>query len=321
MKVALLVLFVVWVMLILRLPKPERKVWKTSLSGEMLASLLAIEFSRTQNSFESVPIAVGETIGICVFLPVVHVFKPDIMQHPHLQGAGYSILLSMQRDKSKTLDTFDKFKWFLWFRKHGVRTPAVVAIVTGGVVQLVTGEPPITNQKYIFKPKAGSQGIDLTFETLESFQQRRHVGSFIMQERVYDCEEPGATRSYRLISVSDGATVYACMLFEQRHDGGAVKTNEHAGGTKVFCPNFRCAMISRATHKKIDLIMAELVELHRKEFLFVPSIGWDFMVCCDGAYALEGNVHAGIASRKTPGYKQILRDNDAIMQTIYNREP
>lgn len=287
----------------------------------MLTSLLSIEFAHTQNSLISVPLALGKTLGAFIFLPIVHTFKSDILQHVLLHGAAYSILLSMQRDKSTTLEAFDKFKWFLWFRKHNIRTPAVLAIVTDSIVDPIPGEGPLTDQKYIFKPKCGSRGVYLSFETLNSFLQRQYKGSFIAQERVYDCDAPTGTRSYRVISVSDGQRVYAWMLFELRPVGDAIKTNESAGGTKTLCENLICPNSSRETRSKIDFIIDQFVELHRAEFLFIPSIGWDFMVCCDGAYALEGNVDAGIASRKIAGYKQILKKYDIIMQAIYNREP
>lgn len=40
----------------------------------------------------------------------------------------------------------------------------------------------------------------------------------------------------------------------------------------------------------IDYISEKLLNLHKKEFDFVPYIGWDVILSCNGPFVLEGNV-------------------------------
>ena len=37
-------------------------------------------------------------------------------------------------------------------------------------------------------------------------------------------------------------------------------------------------------------ISDKLLDLHKNEFSFVPYIGWDVILSCDGPYVLEGNI-------------------------------
>lgn len=320
MKSFLFILLIIaaWGACLANMPKMERMIWTSSVNGDMLTTLLYVEDASFQNSWVSIPRAVAANIAVAMLMPVVYTVNPDILQLPFLEGSVYSVILSMKRNRPKTIAYFDKYNWFLVFNKHGILTPDVYATIHNGVITPVNGRALAPDTKYIFKPRNGAEGKHVSFETLASFQQRRYTGAYLAQQRVYDSENATVAHSFRFVSTSDREKVYGQYLFEQTQTGDAVQSNEHAGATKSQCMQLQCLNVSHQTQCKLDNVMNQLIGLHRHEFPFVPQIGWDIIICSDGGYVLEGNIHVGIVSASVPGYQRVLLENDGVMRDIFD---
>lgn len=317
MKQFFVLLLCVWIILILCMPKTERIIWQSSFTGDMLAVLRKIEFAHLQNAWQANLQAACETAAVALFMPLAYALRNDILQYPYLEGAAYSVILSAQRNRPKTLAYFDKFNWFVLLTRYGIKTPLIRAMITDGVVTTIGEYSMSARKKYIFKPRVGSQGTHVSFETLHSFQQRQYTGAYIAQERVYDCDTPRITRTFRFVSMSDIHNVFSYMLFEQQATE-QLASNQHRGATKTVCIDFKSPNLTQQSQQKLDHVITQLLHCHKQEFAFTPSIGWDVIICCDGGYVLEGNIQGGIASDTVKGYQVILKETDMLMRRVFD---
>ena len=60
--------------------------------------------------------------------------------------------------------------------------------------------------------------------------------------------------------------------------------------TVDICNTDKCYLLSSKENIMVKNISDKLLDLHKNEFSFVPYIGWDVILSCDGPYVLEGNI-------------------------------
>lgn len=312
----LLLVVLLWLVAVTSLPQMERRLWSfsTTHSFAIFDRIFAsrIEFGR----YGSVA-AAGCVAGMFVLFPMMRAVDPQVMQRGEWKGTCYSVFLAAHRDFNATMRMFDKLYWAQVFDTCGIKTPTIQGVIVNGQFRSRNLSLDVT-QRYIFKPVRCSQGSNITFETVAKFLRRGYTQPFLVQDRVYDGEQPDFAIHYRFLSICERGQAYGWILSEVRSDHESIISNTQKGSKKYVCPGMQCAGMSYTRSRYLDDLKTQLIKLHETQFSFSPTIGWDFIISKDGCYVLEGNVDSGVLGPDDdPAHACYMREYDVIMRRIY----
>ena len=174
-----------------------------------------------------------------------------------------------------------KMFWNDYFIENDIKVPTLYATTKPFEVHKTI----VADEEYICKPEYGTTGEGVSLILGKDIKQT-DVNNLI-QQKVNSCEYNGS-RTFRVITMYDGDVL---AIYEFKNDDKVV-SNLFKGGTARICGTTICDDI-QDNHKIQDTI-DKLRELHKRDFNFAFSIGWDLMLDCDGAYVLEGNWPSGL---------------------------
>ena len=178
-----------------------------------------------------------------------------------------------------------KMFWNDYFTQNGITVPMLYA-TTSPYEEYNTILP---NEKYICKPEYGTTGNDISL-ILGKDVKPTEVNHLI-QQKVNSCEYDGS-RTFRVITTYDGEVL---VIYEFKNDNKIV-SNMIKGGTSRICGTLVCDDV-KDKHRLQETIN-KLQQLHRRDFNFAFSIGWDLMLDCDDVYVLEGNWPSGLFGKR-----------------------
>lgn len=171
-----------------------------------------------------------------------------------------------------------KLFWHEYFTTHKIKTPTLYAVTKPFKIF----KKPYPNREYIAKPVHGLQGSGI--HTIKGSDVGPMDEPHLIQEKIRACGYEGA-RSFRVVTTYDGEVL---AVKEFSNDGKTI-SNIAAGGKQVICGADMCGEFAR-----LKDIIEELSAAHVRDFNFCFCIGWDVLIDCERAYAIEGNWPPGL---------------------------
>ena len=171
-----------------------------------------------------------------------------------------------------------KLFWHEYFTTHKIKTPTLYA-VTKPFKML---KKPYPNREYIAKPIHGLQGSGI--QTIKGSEVGPTDEPHLIQEKIQACGYKGA-ESFRIVTLYDGSL----LVVKKFNNNNKTISNISAGGTQVICGDDMCGKFTQLR----DMV-DELRAAHERDFNFCFCLGWDVLVDCEDAYAIEGNWPPGL---------------------------
>ena len=229
----------------------------------------------------------NSSIGyICLLL-----FYPLIAKlYPRLEFSKYISVMylnqpALEKNKELVKKMYTKIFWFDIFNKYKIKTPKVICFYDGKINNCY--ETPKDNVQYLLKPNLGSNGNRISLTSYKKFLEKiKHTNEqLLLQIYIKDCFRDN--RALRIITKSVNGNFE--IETTSNHFSNYIMSNSMIK-TSQICHSKNCSFLSVDENKMIDYISEKLLNLHKKEFEFVPYIGWDVILSCDGPFVLEGNV-------------------------------
>lgn len=222
-----------------------------------------------------------------------------------------------------------KYKWYQFFKDHGINTPEVVGVYDASTRNIKLNQAMDDSpDNYILKPMCGGLGINITsFSNRDSLES----GTFVIQKRVFACDKQAfKTYHFRITTIRDSTNTNRVNLFNIYLMGVPHSTNKdqiasnHAQSAFVYDVSLPDLLNMRSiteTSKQplpngvdrnlLRHVCKMLCEIHRIHFSLTStfSIGWDIMMDCENYYVLEGNMGSSII------FKEDVLIDDLIRKT------
>ena len=201
-------------------------------------------------------------------------------------GLYQAYLLKYEKKVLEKLDC--KYHWYLVFKKYQIPHPRLILTKRNNNIKSFNR---IENSKsYILKPLNGCLGLDIKkVKGYEILEKIKHKNNLLIQDMLIDCNTE-KSRHFRYISLNTGEPF---VLYELK-SSALIVSNHAAGGNVSLCKYLECKSFTQNEKKSINKIIKKLSDLHKKEFNYVFSIGWDLMLNCENktvkSYCLEGNI-------------------------------
>ena len=225
-------------------------------------------------------------IFILLFYPILPYIYPKLkfsyyntvmyIVQPALEYGGYEIVKQMN----------SKIFWYKIFKKYKIRTPELICYYNG---KLTIYKKPQVNTLYLSKPEYGSNGNNvnlLTFDQFSEYIKNYLFDNYVLQEYINDCFKKN--RTIRIITKSILGNVEINQYMNQQYSDYIASNVMNK--TVEICNIEKCHLLSSRENKMVKNIADELLNLHKNEFSFVPYIGWDIILSCNGPIVLEGNI-------------------------------
>ena len=184
-----------------------------------------------------------------------------------------------------------KMYWNNIFIKYNINHPKIIATSLDN--KIVKYNKYSNNKYYIAKPNNGICGEDVKkVKGNEIIKYLKKNKDTIVQELLLDCIVKKA-RHFRIVSLHNGNIFTIIEL--KNNDPNEVASNFSNGGLAKICKFNQCNHLSKNEQKSLNDIIIKLKKLHKNEFNFIFSFGWDVMFNCNNlnnikSYCLEGNI-------------------------------
>ncbi len=224
------------------------------------------------------------------FLFIPFKSKPYFSQFT--EGGLYTsyLLKILSLDELRKLNS--KLYWNDVFVKQGILHPTLMIVKENG---LITYYGTIQeNNYYIQKPIHGTLGngvIKIHSKDIQtSLNQNDNI---IIQELLTDCTLDHSVRRFRFVSLYDGTLFITYDTVST--DDIANHTSSRNGGYIKSCFNAECKHLSTLQNASLNEIQRKLSKLHKNNYNFIFSIGWDVLFNCHTSgiiqsYCVEGNI-------------------------------
>ena len=215
------------------------------------------------------------------------------------QGTMFNLYSFSDDYFEKQMKMSGKMFWNDYFNENGIKTPKLYA--TTNPFQVYDHIFP--DKEYIAKPEYGFQGIGI--HLIKGREVKPTKDNYLIQEKVQACDYDGAL-SYRVVTTYDGDVV---TVYEQKNDKNVTSNSLNSfepTATKVrLCGTSMCEDVRDKDN--LNAVIDKLKNLHKRDFAFCFSIGWDLMLDCEHVYVLEGNWPSAIFGRR-PDADEFLND-------------
>tara|TARA_X000000950_G_scaffold286450_1_gene395405 strand:+ start:381 stop:1295 length:915 start_codon:yes stop_codon:yes gene_type:complete len=228
-------------------------------------------------------------LGLIGYLTLLLTYPFAVRFFPKLRFSNYITLMylnqpALEHSHDVVKKMYSKIYWYEVLRKENILTPKVIAYWNGD--KLVMYDKPEKNVLYISKPNYGSNGNNVKLQTFDEFiKSLGNREEMILQEFVKDCYKDN--RTVRILTKFINGKVYTSN--SSNHFSEYVASNVLDKKTYV-CKSQNCNFLSKEENDLISYICEKLKAVHEKKYYFVPYIGWDLILSCNGPYILEGNV-------------------------------
>ena len=190
-----------------------------------------------------------------------------------------------------------KMFWNEYLPKNGINVPKLNA-TTNPYKEYDSIDP---DRDYISKPEFGTAGDGI--KIVKGRDVKPSGINYLIQDKIGSCGYNGA-RSYRVVTTYDGDVL---ARYEFKND--ETITSNMTGSKNGIA-------VEHDTIPEIEDVIHKLCKLHKRDFNFCFSIGWDFMVECEDkdpafpdVYVLEGNWPSGM-------FGSTLNRNDQFIEMI-----
>jgi hypothetical protein len=271
-----------------------RKYWIYSLKNYSYYYWMACQnFSVDEKNYVFDNVVMG-IIFIFLF-PIICFIDPNNWKQKFGGKRGELLMLPISlnnddKNYSLTSNMQSKLFWFDTFVKNKINTPKVIC--------RSQHEPYNSkfdiNKSYIAKPNYGTDGSDIIKTTYKKYKLTNFKTIMILQEFHTDCFTK-KSRHFRIVTQfknNNSQLFYTIELKQSKKN--IVVSNKSNGGISKICKNNICSFLSSKEILFLNEINTKLLKLHKKMFSIVPFIGWDIILTCDGPFALEGNIGAGM---------------------------
>ena len=207
----------------------------------------------------------------------------------------YHLVINLEKNDFSLCKNFqNKFFWYNYFKINNIKTPIVYYYKS-----ILINDIPVTNNNFIQKPIHGTEGLDIKKIKLFEYQIDNEI--YILQEYIEDCWTKEA-RHFRLVTESNFEnSKYFCLYELKQMERNKITSNKNSGGISRICLK-ECDFLCKDENDQIDYITKKMIEIHQKDFLLVPFIGWDISLTCNGPYVFEGNICPGLKSSNSNAY-------------------
>lgn len=182
----------------------------------------------------------------------------------------------------KQREMSSKMFWNDYFVENGIKTPQLYATTNPFILY----KNILPDEEYIAKPNYGLQGTGI--HVIKGEDVKPTESTYLIQEKIHSCEYEGG-RSFRVVTTYDGEI----LSIEELRNDTKITSNGVTGGKVKMCTTDMCG-----EYEKLREPIQKLCELHKRDFGFCFCIGWDLMVDCNDAYAIEGNWPPGLFNNK-----------------------
>jgi hypothetical protein len=210
-----------------------------------------------------------------------------------------------------------KYKWYQFFKDHGVNTPEVVGVYDASTRDITLNQAMDDSpDNYILKPRCGGLGINIaSFNNRDSLQ----TGTYVIQKRVFVCDQKEfKTFHFRITTIRDSTNpnhinVFGIYLMGLRassvDDSKDRIASNHAQSAIVYDVSVPDLLTMRSITETSNRslpngvdrnllrhVCRKLCDTHRIHFPLSStfSIGWDVIMDCETYYVLEGNMGSSI---------------------------
>jgi hypothetical protein len=190
-----------------------------------------------------------------------------------------------------------KMFWNEYLPKNGINVPKLNA-TTNPYKEYDSIDP---DRDYISKPEFGTAGDGI--KIVKGRDVKPSGINYLIQDKIGSCGYNGA-RSYRVVTTYDGDVL---ARYEFKND--ETITSNMTGSKNGIA-------VEHDTIPEIEDVIHKLCKLHKRDFNFCFSIGWDFMVECEDkdpafpdVYVLEGNWPSGM-------FGSTLNRNDQFIEMV-----
>lgn len=202
------------------------------------------------------------------------------------EGALYNTYSNKEKRKNHDVDS--KFFWYNLFKNNNIPHPKLILTKRNNKIQHYNRI--VSNKNYIIKPIYGTLGKNVEKVQGSKINKKiKNLDNIIIQDMLRDCNTE-KSRHFRYISLYNGNSF---MLYEFKSSSSIV-SNRGGGGIVSLCKYLKCNSFNKNEEKSINKIIKKLSNLHKTNFDYIFSIGWDVMLNCENnkvkAYCLEGNI-------------------------------
>lgn len=286
---------------------------------------LAIKYYLYELDFRDHLISLNNSKGISIFNKIKYLWKYFIIPfRDPIYFYKYTLGLIYTKYSLKyTSFSRNKLLWIDIFKKYNINHPKLIAYNHNDQIKYF--ENIDESMEYVVKPIYGFLGVNvkkIKGNQIEDFLKNNK--DFFIQQKLFDCVKNNY-RFFRFVSSFKGNKL---ILIEYSSDKSFVPNVSH-GGTKKMCLNLKCDSLSgnKIVNEKMDKMMNDLANLHKKEFPNVISIGWDLMINCEDSsdkikiYCLEGNApHIAWDENSGPEFDEtILKYKQEFKDFLNNR--
>lgn len=212
-------------------------------------------------------------------------FKENNYIYKFSEGTFYNSYIVI--NNKDTIHNFnDKSYWFNIFNKYNINHPKVIFIKKNNKIYKLNNYN--RNKMYIIKPLHGTLGENvkkISGTDINNYIKKEN--NIIIQNQLVDCHSENV-RHFRYISLYNGEKFILVEIISKKKN--KVTSN---GGKHILC-NVKCNNLTTKQNTQLNNFINEINIMHKKEFPYVFSIGWDIMIDCtetgDKLYCLEGNL-------------------------------
>ena len=184
----------------------------------------------------------------------------------------------------------NKIYWYFFCKKFEINHPEVYIFKQDNIVY--NFKKIKDNEIYIVKPIDASRGIGI--EKIAGKNVKKYIkdnDDVIIQQLLKDETTKNEGRHYRLVTTYDGDVPFLVVLvnkndFRSNGSRGALEYNVKQNFFKKKLNNF-----SENQYKVMNEMINKLALIHKKNYKYLFSIGWDIMFSNKKMYLLEGNVY------------------------------
>jgi len=218
-------------------------------------------------------------VGQCMFRMLVAPFRFDRHKYAKIsEGLLFNMYAFHDTHFERQRLMSSKLFWHEYFTTHRIKTPTLYAVTKPFKIL----KKPYPNREYITKPIHGLQGSGI--HTIMGTDVGPTDEPRLIQEKIGACGYNGA-QSFRVLTTYDGDVL---AVKEFSNDNKTI-SNIAAGGKQVICGADMCGKFTQ-----LKGIIEELNAAHTRDFSFCFCIGWDILIDCEHAYAIEGNWPPGL---------------------------
>ena len=184
----------------------------------------------------------------------------------------------------------NKIYWYFFCKKFNINHPDMFLFKQNG--KIYNFKKIKNDEYYVVKPTDASRGIGIEKMLGKDIKKNlKESDNFLVQETLKDETTTNEGRHYRLVTTYDGDIPFLVVLvnkkdFRSNGSRGALEYNVRQRFLKKKLKYF-----SESQYKIMNEMINKLALIHKKNYKYLFSIGWDIMFSNKKMYLLEGNVY------------------------------